>query len=106
MKKTKPDPKKPDLQRLRPLYALEKLSASLCSDVLADGAIASQFNFNMKKLGLRLGEVTVADSDMFAAFRGAADGKAAAPLASHDGVAVDATVRIDLDGSGIVEIGE
>lgn len=95
--------KKPDLRRLRALYALEKLPAHMRSDVLADRAISARFGFK-QMAPLRLGPFVVARDDLFAAFRAVADGATPKPLHDQDGKPLAAKVSIDADGTGVVEI--
>jgi GNAT superfamily N-acetyltransferase len=105
-RKTPTRQQKPDLRRLRPLYALEKLSAAIRSDVLADGAISARFGFN-QTAPIRLGpSAVVPRDDLFAAFRAVADGAVPKPLRDQDNKTVNAKISIDSDGTGIVEISE
>jgi hypothetical protein len=97
---------KPDLRRLRLVFALEKLSPALRADVLADGTIAARFDVPAKRPAQLFETVTVLRDDLFTAFRNAADGVAPAPLMDVDSRAVDAKIWIDPNGSGIVEIGQ
>ena len=78
---------------------------TLHSDVLADGAIAKRFNIDVSR-PTQLSEGNVIDSKaLFAAFRNAADGKPLAPIINQAGVTLQADVRIDPDGAGVIEIG-
>ena len=72
--------KHPDMSRFKAVFALDKLSARVQSDVLADGSLAVRFSFELKH-PVRLAEDLVFPrEELFAAFRSAADnGEAALP---------------------------
>jgi hypothetical protein len=78
---------------------------TLHSGVLADGTIAGRFHIDVSR-PTKLTDGCVIDSKvLFAAFRNAADGKPPIPIIDQAGVALNAMVRIDPDGAGVVEIG-
>jgi hypothetical protein len=94
-----------ELQRMRALMAFSKMPRTLHSDVLADGAIVDRFHIEAGR-PTQLSEQDVIDSKiLFAAFRNAADGKPPVPIINQAGVCLNANVRIDADGAGVVEIG-
>ncbi len=95
--------KTPDLRRVRALLALRQLSSTLASDALADGTIASRFGFSLIR-PTRLSDDLVARSEtLFNAFRAAADGSTIPPILDENDTPVNAKVRIDKDGAGIIE---
>jgi hypothetical protein len=94
-----------DLEKLRVLTAFRAMPRTLHSDVLADGTIARRFRIDTSR-ATRLTDECVIDSKMlFAAFRNAADAKPPIPIIDQAGVALNTTVRIDADGTGVIEIG-
>ena len=94
----------PDLARLRPLFVLEKLSQRLRSDVLADGSIISACGFTAKRPAQLTDDIVVIRDELFAAFRDAPDAPVACQLHDPDDAPVDATISVNEDGSGTVEI--
>jgi hypothetical protein len=94
----------PDLARLRPLFVLEKLSQRLRSDVLADGSIISTCGFTAKRPVQLTDGIVVIRDELFAAFRDAHNVPAACRLHDPKGAHVDATIAINEDGAGTVEI--
>jgi hypothetical protein len=92
------------LGRLRPLFVLEKLSPRLRSDVLADGAIGSLFGLTEKRLALLTDEIVVTRDELFTAFQSEPDGPANYQLHDQNDAPVDATISINADGSGTVDI--
>jgi hypothetical protein len=94
----------PDLARLRPLFVLEKLSQRLRSDVLADGSIISACGFTAKRPAQLTDDIVVIRDELFAAFRDAPDAPVSCQLHDPDGAPVDATISVNEDGSGTVEI--
>ena len=94
----------PDLARLRPLFVLEKLSQRLRSDVLADGSIISACGFTAKRPAQLTDDIVVIRDELFAAFRNAPDVPVACQLHDPDDALVDATISVNEDGSGTVEI--
>ena len=94
----------PDLARLRPLFVLEKLSQRLRSDVLADGSIISACGFTAKRPAQLTDDIVVIRDELFAAFRNAPNVPVACQLHDPNDAPVDATISINEDGSGTVEI--
>ena len=94
----------PDLARLRPLFVLEKLSQRLRSDVLADGSIISACGFTAKRPAQLTDDIVVIRDELFAAFRNAPDVPVACQLHDPNDAPVDATISVNEDGSGTVEI--
>ena len=94
----------PDLARLRPLFVLEKLSQRLRSDVLADGSIISACGFTAKRPAQLTDDIAVIRDELFAAFRDAPDAPVACGLHDTNGAPVDATISVNEDGSGTLEI--
>ena len=94
----------PDLARLRPLFVLEKLSQRLRSDVLADGSIISACGFTAKRPAQLTDDIVVIRDELFAAFRNAPDVPVTCQLHDPNDAPVDATISINEDGSGTVEI--
>ena len=95
---------KPDLARLRPLFVLEKLSRRLRSDVLEDGTIISECGFVAKRQVQAIDEIVVIRDELFAAFRNASKDPLTCRLHDPNDALVDATIWINEDGSGVVEI--
>lgn len=94
----------PDLARLRPLFVLEKLSWRLRSDVLADGSIISACGFHAKRPVQLTDDIVVNRDELFAAFRNASKIPVTCRLHDLNDALIDATISIDEDGSGTVEI--
>jgi hypothetical protein len=95
---------KPDLARLRPLIVLEKLSWRLRSDVLADGSIISACGFPAKRPAQLTEDIVVVRDELFAAFRKASNVPVKRQLHDLNDALIDATISINEDGSGMVEI--
>lgn len=96
-----------DLRRWRPVFVLERLSPRLRSDVLADGSIASLCELTMKRPTAHVtSEIVVIRDELFAAFRSTTDSPAVHQLHDKNGALVDATISINQDGSGTVDIAE
>jgi hypothetical protein len=98
--------REPDLARLRPLFVLEKLSQRLRSDVLADGSIISACGFTAKRPAQLTDDMVVVRDELFAAFRNASDASTVVQLHEPNDAPVDATVSINEDGSGTVDIAD
>jgi DNA-binding transcriptional regulator YdaS (Cro superfamily) len=95
----------PNLPKLGALFALQKLSGRLRSDVMSDGSIAARFDIAMNR-SIRLSDKAVVNRDtLFSAFRDAADGVSPQPLLDQGDSVVNSKVRIDDEEAGIVEIG-
>jgi hypothetical protein len=94
----------PDWARLRPLFVLDKMSARLRSDVLADGSIVSACRFTAKRPAHLTDEIVVVRDELFVAFRGASDVPVPCQLHDPSDTLVDATISINEDGSGAVDI--
>jgi hypothetical protein len=94
----------PDLARLRPLFVLEKLSQRLRSDVLADGSVISACNLTAKRPAHLTDDIVIIRDELFAAFRNAPDSPIACQLHDSNDVLIDATVSINEDGLGTVDI--
>ena len=94
----------PDLARLRPLFVLEKLSWRLRSDVLADGSIISACGFKAMRPAQLTNDIVVTRDELFAAFRNASTVPVTYQLHDLKGALIDATISINEDGSGTVEI--
>jgi hypothetical protein len=94
----------PDLARLRPLFVLEKLPWRLRSDVLADGSIISACGFRAKRPAPLTDDIVVNRDELFAAFRNASKIPVTCQLHDLNDALIDATISIDEDGSGTVEI--
>src|SRR5689334_10458358 len=94
----------PDWARLRPLFVLDKMSARLRSDVLADGSIISACGFTAQRPAHLTDEIVVVRDELFAAFRNASDTPVTCQLHDPSNKLVDATVSINEDGSGAVDI--
>jgi hypothetical protein len=94
----------PDLARLRPLLALEKLSRRLRSDVLEDGSIISACGFTGKREAQLTGDIVVIRDELFAAFRSASKVPVTCQLHDLNNAPIDATISISEDGSGMIEI--
>jgi hypothetical protein len=95
---------KPDLAQLRPLFVLEKLSQLLRSDVLADGSIISACGFTAKRPAQLTDDIVVIRDELFAAFRNAPDAPVKCQLHDPNDAPVEATISVNKDGSGTVEI--
>jgi hypothetical protein len=95
---------KPDLARLRPWIVLEKLSPRLRSDVLADGSIISACGFPAKRPAQLTDDIVVVRDELFAAFRNASNVPVTRQLHDLNDALIDATISINEDGSGMVEI--
>jgi hypothetical protein len=94
-----------DLEKLRALTAFRAIPRTLHSDVLADGAIAKRFRIDTSRSTRLTDECAIDSTVLFAAFRNAADAKPPIPIVDQAGVALNTTVRIDADGTGVIEIG-
>jgi hypothetical protein len=94
----------PDLARLRPLFVLEKLSWRLRSDVLAGGSIISACGFPAKRPAQLTGDIVVNRDELFATFRNASKIPVTCQLHDLNDALIDATISIDEDGSGTIEI--
>jgi hypothetical protein len=95
---------KPDLTRLRPLFVLEKMSQRLRSDVLADGSVISTCGFTAKRPAHLTDDIVVIRDELFAAFRDVPDVPTACQLHDPNDAPIDATISINQDGSGTVDI--
>lgn len=95
----------PELARLRPLFVLEKLSQRLRSDILADGSIITACGFTAKRPAQLTDDIVVIRDELFDAFRKAPVGPTAGQLHDPEGAPVEATISIDENGSGVVDIG-
>ena len=94
----------PDLPRFRALFVLERLPARVRSDVLADGSIASLFDFTMKRPALLTDQIVLLRDELFAAFRSASDAPTVHQFHDERDALVDATTSVNADGSGTIEI--
>ena len=94
----------PDLARLRPLFILEKLSPRLRSDVLADGSIVSVCGFTAKRPAHLIDDIVVIRDELFVAFRNASNVPVTCQLHDTNDALIDATISINEDGSGTVNI--
>jgi hypothetical protein len=94
----------PDLARLRPLFVLEKLSQRLRSDVLADGSVIAACGFTAKRPAHLTDDIVVIRDELFDAFRNAPEAPIACQLHDPNDAPVDATISINEDGSGTVDI--
>ena len=94
----------PDLARLRPLLVLEKLSWRLRSDVLEDGSIIAAWGFTAKCEAQLTDDIVVIRDELFAALRNASKVPVTCRLHDLNDALVDATISINEDGSGTVEI--
>lgn len=99
------NPETPDLRRVQALLALKALSPMLAFDVLADGTIARRFGFSLIRPTQLSDDLVVKSDTLFNAFRAAADGTAIPPVIDKDDAPLNATVRVDAQGVGIVETG-
>lgn len=99
---TEPDP---ELTRLRPLFVLEKLSARLRSDVLADGSVAGRFDLSVQRPAHLTENIVVARDELFAAFRAVSSQPSVHPLHDMDDKLVEVTLSLNPDGSATVEVG-
>jgi hypothetical protein len=93
-----------DLARLRPLFVLEKLSQRLRSDVLADGSIIGACGFTAKRPAHLTDDIAVIRDELFDAFRNASVVPIACELHDLNDAPVGATISINEDGSGTVDI--
>lgn len=96
----------PELARLRPLFVLEQLSQRLRSDVLADGSIISACGFTAKRPAQLTDDIVVVRDELFAAFRNPSDASAVCQLHDPNDAPVEATISINKDGSGTVDIAD
>jgi hypothetical protein len=85
--------------------AFRKLSPTLQSDVLADGVIAERFALPVTRPTRLSDKIVIKSETLFSAFRNAADGEPLPAIIDENDTEVDATVQIDPDGAGVVEIG-
>jgi hypothetical protein len=99
------NPGTPEFRRAQALLALKCLSPALASDVLADGAIVRRFGFSLIRPTQLSDDLTVKSDTLLNAFRAAADGTAIPPVVDANDAPLNATVRIDAKGIGIVEAG-
>lgn len=95
--------KHPNMSRFKAAFALDRLSARVQSDVLADGSLAARFSFELKH-PVRLAEDLVFPrEELFAAFRVAADNGEAHLLAKDNAAG---RVTISGDHAATVEFGD
>jgi hypothetical protein len=98
--------KPPNFSRIRALYALKKLSQKLSSDVLSDGSVARQYNFDISR-PVELGDGTVmSQTDLFKAFRQGLAGESITPPVNQDRKPIAAEILFEDDGSAVVKTGE
>ncbi|HEX5865132.1 MAG TPA: hypothetical protein VF014_12905, partial [Casimicrobiaceae bacterium] len=95
--------KHPNMSRIKAAFALDRLSARVQSDALADGSLAARFSFELKH-PVRLAEDLVFPrEELFAAFRVAADNGEAHLLAKDNAAG---RVTISGDHAATVEFGD
>jgi hypothetical protein len=94
----------PDLARLAPLFVLERLSWRLRSDVLEDGSINSACGFTAKHQMQLTDDIAVIPDSLFAALRNVSKVPATRQLRDSNDALIDATLSINEDGSGTIEI--
>ena len=95
----------PDLLSIKARLALSKLSATLTSDVLADGSIAEKFKLKLTRPVNLSAEIVLRQDELFTAFQHAADGGFMPNLRNIRGNPIKANVSIDSDGAALVTIG-
>jgi hypothetical protein len=89
---------------MRTLFALSKLSPSLQSDVLADGAVGARWKILVKQT-LPLGNgISVNRTNLFAVFRACVDGEEIPALMGDNGGQLDTRASLGSDGSIIIEL--
>jgi hypothetical protein len=89
---------------MRALFALGKLSPSLQSDVLADGAVETRWKILVKQT-LPLGKgLSVNRANLFAVFRACADGEEIPALLDDSDSPLDAKASLGNDGSIVIEL--
>lgn len=86
--------KHPNMSRFKAAFALDRLSARVQSDVLADGSLAARFSFELKHPVRLAADLVFAREELFAAFRVAAD-NGEAPLPAKDDAAGCVTISSD-----------
>lgn len=89
--------------KTKALYALRRLPGRLKSDVLADGAIAARYDIQTTHPVRISQETTLSQNKLFDAFRQSMGGEAVSPLLDQNGEAVEATISVDQDSTGIVQ---
>jgi len=96
--------KLPNLKRMKALLALDRLSAPVQSDVLSDGSLALRYDIPIHR-PVQLAEgVIVRQESVLQAFRDAIPGQTSSELLTSDGDKVSATVSVEADGAGVVEL--
>lgn len=90
--------------RLRVLFALQAVSPRLISDVLADGVIQARFEIPAARPVKLSDNRTVPRSELFGAFATAAAVETATVSVREGGSTLQGSVRIEPDGSGILEV--
>lgn len=94
-----------DLEKVRALTAFRAMPRTLHSDVLAEGTIAARFHIDVSRPTQLTDECVIDSKMLFAVFRNVADGKPPISIIDQAGVALNATVRIDPDGTGVIDFG-
>jgi hypothetical protein len=76
--------------RMRALFALDKLSRSLQSDVLADGTVEKRWKIPVRQT-MTVGKgISIKRADLFAVLRACADGQPISALVNDAGTQLDA----------------
>lgn len=95
-----------DYPHLRAAIAFRKLSPELQSDVLGDGTIANRFAWPVSRPTHFSDKIVIRSESLFAAFRSAIDETPIPKIVDVNDTKMDATVRFEPDGTGVVEIGD
>src|SRR5437764_11975187 len=94
----------PNLKRMKALLALDRLSGPVQSDVLSDGSLASRYDIPIHR-PVQLAEgVIIRQESVLQAFRDAIPGQTSLELLTSDGDKISATVSVEADGAGVVEL--
>jgi hypothetical protein len=96
--------KKPTItKRQRALFALNKLSDSLQSDVLADSATRELWDINIQRIIPVIDGFPMEWTTLLSAFRAVADGKTVSNLTDVKGNKLEASISMDAEGAVLIQ---